>query len=442
MWAAKNCANRRLFFCYPTTGTATEGFKDYLHEIELKTDLFHSRRAVDFEIILETDADAFGRSDDGAVHVEALDAWSTPIVACTVDSVLGIIQNNKRGIFAWPAIAQSAVVFDEIHAYDDRLFGALLRFLRDLSGVPVLLMTASLPKPREAALKNTLKQFRNIDWLPIGGPNDLEKRPRYRKIFVDRNDPMPLVEAELHSGGKVLWVCNTVRRVMDAAIRSQHLSPELYHSRFKYIDRVERHRRVVQAFQPEHRHPVLAITSQVCEMSLDLKGCTLLVTDNAPVPSLIQRLGRLNRAASDGDPTRPFLIVEPDSELPYSAADLENARRWHQRLPDGAICQMDLVEAWEQSADGVPEQISSTWLDGGPSTEVSELRDGSPGIAVVMRSDVGRLKRSADLMRYVLPMPSPPGNSNWRGWPRKNGVPIVDDVMITYDPERGAKWQE
>ena len=52
MWAAKNHPTRRLYFCYPTTGTATEGFKDYLHEPDVKADLFHSRREVDFEIFL------------------------------------------------------------------------------------------------------------------------------------------------------------------------------------------------------------------------------------------------------------------------------------------------------------------------------------------------------------------------------------------------------
>ena len=31
LWADSNYPTRRLYFCYPTTGTATEGFRDYLH---------------------------------------------------------------------------------------------------------------------------------------------------------------------------------------------------------------------------------------------------------------------------------------------------------------------------------------------------------------------------------------------------------------------------
>ena len=125
MWAAKNYPLRRLYFCYPTTGTATEGFKDYLFEPDVRADLFHSRRDVDFEIILSTDADTINSEADMAIRIDSLDAWSTPIVACTVDTVLGIVQNNRRGLYAWPALAQAAFVFDEIHAYDDRLFGAI-----------------------------------------------------------------------------------------------------------------------------------------------------------------------------------------------------------------------------------------------------------------------------------------------------------------------------
>ena len=146
--AATQYVGRRLYFCYPTTGTATEGYKDYLFPetpkagalhtqkdaadrqrlADVSAALFHSRRGVDFEIILGTGYDSTTADADAFAKADALESWSTPVVACTVDTVLGLVQNNRRGLFAWPALAQSAFVFDEIHAYDDRLFGALLRF--------------------------------------------------------------------------------------------------------------------------------------------------------------------------------------------------------------------------------------------------------------------------------------------------------------------------
>lgn len=441
MWAAKNHPTRRLYICYPTTGTATEGFKDYLFEPDVKANLFHSRRDVDFEIILSTDADAMNSEADTAIRIDSLDAWSTPIVACTIDTVLGIVQNNKRGLFAWPALAQAAFVFDEIHAYDDRLFGALLRFLQDLPGLPVLLMTASLPKAREIALRTSLNDYRNIDLTPIAGPKEFEELHRYKKANVQSNDPLPLIRETLKNKGKVLWVCNTAKRVTDAANRLSDCKPLIYHSRFKYEDRVQRHKAVIDAFDPEkNAGGTLAICSQVAEMSLDLSA-DLLVTDLATVPALIQRLGRLNRRSHPAFaiPSKPFIIIEPESTLPYSFDDLEAARRWLDKLPADQISQKDLAEAWEQTGDHAPEVVDSAWLDGGPTTSVKELRDGSHGITVLMEEDLPRVKNNRkELGKLMLPMLPTAG---WERWSRERGLPIAPTGTIVYDAMRGAEWK-
>ncbi|MFV0444418.1 MAG: CRISPR-associated helicase Cas3' [Planctomycetaceae bacterium] len=447
MWAAQNHPNRRLYFCYPTTGTATEGFKDYLYAPEgdlkeINADLFHSRRDVDFEIILTTGPDAEREEVDAVIRVESLDAWSTPIVACTVDTVLGLVQNNKRGLFGWPALAQSAFVFDEIHAFDDKLFGALLRFLRDVPGVPVLLMTASLPKPREEALRKTLAK-RNLPLTAIPGPSDLETLPRYHRVDAPNDDPLPLVQRELESGGKVLWVCNTVNRVMEAADRAAAagLQPLIYHSRFRYVDRVERHKAVIDAFSPDHTDSVLAVTSQVCEMSLDLKGCTLLVTEYAPVPALIQRLGRLNRQARGSDPTRPFVVTAPEHPAPYDEAELAEAIAWLDRLPAGELSQHDLAANWEPSSEDDPVPVDSAWVDGGPVTEVKELRNSSPGISIILDCDrEAVLSRPKLAGRYIVPMPQP--SRDWQTWDRVRGIPVAPEAAVDYDPMRGASWRK
>jgi CRISPR-associated endonuclease/helicase Cas3 len=460
MWARDRHPGRRIYFCYPTTGTATEGFRDYLFppEAEPGTDddcagrvraigarLFHSRRDVDFEIILNTGPDTRSPEADAVARVESLEAWSTPVVACTVDTVLGLVQNNRRGLFAWPALAGAAFVFDEIHAYDDRLFGALLRFLRDLPGLPALLMTASLPKAREEALRNTLQRCRGVELQPIAGPAPQEALPRYHKAVAKDNDPLPLVEKALTDGGKVLWVCNTVGRVIEAADRTGMLGPRIYHSRFKYEDRVRRHQDVIDAFNPErNRGQALAICSQVAEMSLDLSAA-LLVTDLATVPALIQRLGRLNRRSTPEKPMSPmpFVVVEPENHLPYTPADLESARAWLARLPDQGISQRHLAELWEQSADNPPDLVPSAWLDGGPTTTVTELREASPGVTVLMEEDVRRVKeRPKDLARLVLPMPPPPRSLNWQGWRKEHGLPVAPAGTLDYNPNRGAEWRK
>jgi CRISPR-associated endonuclease/helicase Cas3 len=254
------------------------------------------------------------------------------------------------------------------------------------------------------------------------------------------------VNAELAVGGKELWVCNTVKRVMDAF---EHLAGAkakrlIYHSRFRYEDRVQRHKEVVAAFTPESPGPVVACCTQVAELSLDLKGVTLLVTELAPVPALIQRLGRLNRQARTGDPARPFIVVEPEGHLPYTPAELDAARQWLAALGEGDLSQRDLASAWEKyDEDRRPDHVASAWLDGGPTTQVLELREASPGITVVLERDAAAIRSGALLQaRAALPMPPVPRHLKdaWKAWPDVKGLKIAPEGTIDYDPERGAKW--
>jgi hypothetical protein len=74
---------------------------------------------------------------------------------------------------------------------------------------------------------------------------------------------------------------------------------------------------------------------------------------------------------------------------------------------------------------------------------VTELREASPGITVLMRCDVGAVRaKPKSLGRYVLPMPPPPRHLNWREWPKERGIPIAPDGTIDYDELRGAEWAE
>jgi CRISPR-associated endonuclease/helicase Cas3 len=449
-WAATQHPRRRLYFCYPTTASATEGYRDYLHapEEEFDTELFHGRAAVDLEIVLNVKADDDNGEVDTFARVESLDAWSTPIVVCTVDTVLGLIQNNRRSLYAWPALAGAAFVFDEIHAYDDKLFGALLRFLQALPGVPVLLMTASLSAARYKALQAFLaKRQLTLPMFPTE-PVPSELWPRYhRQGPTDRRDPVPEIREELARGGKVLWVSNTVNRTIAAADSARDSKPMVYHSRFRYEDRVQRHKEVVAAFDSQTVGPVLACCTQVAEISLDLKGVTLLVTELAPVPPLIQRLGRLNRQAIRDSPTRPFIVIdlEPDQHLPYSPADLNAARQWIAVLGDGPLSQEDLAKKWEEFDKELPPAfVAAAWLDGGPATQVLELREASPGITVMLSQDAADVRIGrVDPVRVAIPMPPParPWKDLWRQWPEVNGLRIAPPESIEYDRERGARWR-
>jgi len=451
-WARDRCPGKRLYICYPTTGTATEGFRDYLfdkteHQPKSGAELFHGRSEIDSRIILETSGEDSDNEFVALDRIRSLKAWSVPIVSCTVDTVLGIINNQRRAIYSWPAICNAAFVFDEIHSYDASMFGALLAFLKKLHGVPVLLMTASLPAERLKKLKNSVKH-RHGGLAEIPGPPDLEALKRYRHWKEPNRSITDIVTDELKSNGKILWVSNTVARTINAYCSCGQLAPgdTVYHSRFRYIDRVRRHQSVIAKFG-EQGVSAIAWTSQVAEMSLDLSA-TLLVTDLAPISALIQRLGRLNRRAkSKSDPIMPFIVIEPvnadgkPTPRPYTTQQLDEARIWLSKLP-AEINQQDLVAIWESAGTSAREDISivSTWIDGGYDRIVKELREASPGVTVIRRDDVENVRNGVySIAEVVIPM-NPRLGMNLDQWPKFQGVPIVTDEQLQYSEILGGEW--
>jgi CRISPR-associated endonuclease/helicase Cas3 len=440
-WAARQHAGRQLWVTYPTTGTATEGFRDYAHNPELDVDLAarleHGRAEVDVEIFGLRDDDEGQRDRD---RLDAIRAWGEEVVVCTVDTVLGLVQNQRKGLYAWAGLAHSAIVFDEIHAYDDALFGALLRFLEALPGIPTLLMTASLPTARLKVLRDLVARVHGCPLAEIDGPADLERMPRYAR--GENGDPWTSVARVIGEGGKVLWVSNTVNRALEfAGTASQRgFTPLIYHSRFRYRDRVARHGAIIDAFV--NPGAALAVTTQVAEMSLDLSA-DLLVTDLAPIPALIQRLGRLNRRARPDTPCapKPFLVLEPDTVLPYDSTGLSEARLWLASLGAGPLSQRELVDAWTTSDATEPPAIPSRWLDGGFNTEIAPLREGDIGITVLLPDDAAEVRMGArSAVEVALPM-GPPRRHDWVTWPRERGYVVPPAGAIAYDALRGARWQ-
>lgn len=451
-WAARTAERLgrglRVFFCYPTTGTSSEGYRDYLKDVDLPTALIHGRAEIDMELLGLGDDEKSECSTNDSDQAEAdtagaLEHWSTPLVSCTVDTVLGLLQNNRRGIYLWPSVASSAVVFDEIHSYDDKLFAALLRFLTEMPGIPCLLMTASLSEERARRLEKALATVQET-LGKVEGPKKLETIRRYRRRIVEK--PWDLVKEELARGGKVLWVVNTVDAAMDRhGEQPRDAGALIYHSRFKYFDRVERHRDVIEAFDDKKSSPALAICTQVAEMSLDLSA-NLLVTELAPIPALIQRLGRLNRRAERDDPW-PFIVVEPKSHLPYSESDLVEARQWLKDLGELPLCQSDLVAAWRpKPLDPTTKDVPFIWFDGGFETSASPLREGSPGIEIILEEDAANVRgrvivdgRVVTPEEVRIPM-TMPKDGGWRNWQEAGFCKVPPKDAIEYSKRRGARW--
>lgn len=441
-WAQLHALRQKLVFAYPTTGTASEGFKNYADGIPgIAAVLRHGRANIDLgETTLTGEEDA---SDSAAERVAILNEWNADVIVCTVDQVLGLLQNSAAALTLFPALLCSAFVFDEIHTYDDTLFANLLTFLREFDHAPVLLMTASLPPAMRATLEEVIGP---LD-APIRGDAALERQPRYQIEFNEKDGALADAINEYRSGGRVLWVCNTIERCLAVyrLLKEQaDISALVYHSRFKYFDRIERQRDAINAFQRGFRAgvPAFAITTQICEVSFDISA-TLLVTDACPFAAFVQRLGRLNRPGQELPIAARALVLSFQGK-PYETTELEESARILRRLAGRPVSQSDLALALEEVRKKVVAPVSSAWLATDWRTEQSAIRDAGYTIDVLLASDRERLDpsvRSAytELKRYLIPM-----IPNRRGDLVRDSrfhVYVAPDDCIDYNPLLGATWR-
>ncbi len=363
-----------------------------------------------------------------------------PAVVCTTHTVLGIFENVRRSLYAWPSLAQSVFVFDEVHAYSDRLFSYLLRFLQTFTGAKVLMMTATLQQSRRKALEAVCEHRGGVQ--VIRGPQEREESKRYKLTDFAGADPWAEVSEVLRSGGKVLWVCNTVRRVMEkvgeASARSLPVLP--FHSRYRYCDRLMRQQAIIQGFKSDA--PILAVTTQVAEMSLDLSA-DLLVTEHAPVPALIQRLGRLNRFDECPREAKEALFLKPPASLPYSEEDWLGCKEWIAAVADGTPkSQRELAQAFLQisEAHGSTEDVQPVsyceWIDGvwRSLKDQRTIEEASFTIEVIREED-----RNGNPIEMAIPMPFPKSDA-WRDWDRVHRFHIAPTGTLLYDNFKGAEW--
>jgi CRISPR-associated endonuclease/helicase Cas3 len=354
----------RVLFLYPTRATATEGFKDYVQAApESDAGLYHSTSDYELEKLFESPSESPDEKRDFRTNdrLFALGLWGKRYLSATVDRFLAFLSFNYGATVLLPMLADAAIVLDEIHAYDPRMFKQVIAFLQTFD-VPVLCMTATLPKDRREQLEAL-----GLELYP-NNPEELEdlakqeERKRYQiKICDDKVAKKVAIDA-YRSGKRVLWVVNTVARCQERARELHQALKDMsasdveilcYHSRFKLIDRQGHHEKVVDQFK-QRDTPVIAVTTQVCEMSLDLDA-DVLVTEVAPCSALVQRFGRSNRhGLLEYSEVYVYKPEEAKSSKPYEEEQLNRADEFLQAVinfENGYASQKLLAEQLEIYGD-------------------------------------------------------------------------------------------
>ncbi len=231
----------------------------------------------------------------------------------TVDQALIGVLNTRHAHVRLAGLAGRTVIVDELHAYDSYTGGlveALCRWLQVL-GCRVVVMSATLPAARRNALLSEwagadvpvpAATYPRVTWA-TDGRIQVAGFPasRCQRVEVAGIDP-DLVVAEAVSmanrGARVLLVVNKVKRAQEifGSVRAAGVNSTLFHARFPMDERLAIERGVLEQFGPggscTSGHVLVA--TQVAEQSLDI-DMDVLITDIAPVDSVLQRQGRIHR---------------------------------------------------------------------------------------------------------------------------------------------------
>ena len=265
--------------------------------------------------------------------------------------------------------AGGVFVLDELHAYEVGRLGLILAAIRHLArelGGRVLAMSATFPFVLREALEKTLG----------GSPHRIEATRETQSRFVrhtlhmaDRDllsdETLEAIVRRCLAGEAVLAVATTVARAQElqkaAEVQLGRQRVKLLHGRFTGRDRNTKEQQLAEQVGTRTRkaggNGVLLVATQVVEVSLDV-DFDVLFSDPAPIESLLQRFGRVNRGRRGGlrdvivhaVHTRSASFVYPE---PIVDAALDVLRPH-----DGLPIEESNVQGW---VDAAYEPFAATW---------------------------------------------------------------------------------
>lgn len=366
----------RLVFAMPTRVTTNnlllsltgsdEG--DISHVPAEQAGLYHSAQDTFYESEIASEQ----WDTTSAMLSERARTWfQLPVTVTTVDHVLRTLINGYDGAtIARGNLLRSAIVFDELHAYDTQLTGHILGALEQCSeiGVPWYVMTATLP-PAVAAQR----AFDPAGLVRSDGSVREDAPPRepfkltVTQSELDAETVVDLLEDPAVDARRIMVVKNTVQGARSIAQAvEENGTPVTYYSSETIRAHRQQKEQEIRAefsnddFSADESQRVL-VTTQVCEISLDLSADVLL-TDLAPIDALLQRAGRLHRPGI-GPTVNDCLAVANHTcdqctsrtasgatETPYECrvfAPIDEAEQWYPYAEDRYSADGSQTQNWK-----------------------------------------------------------------------------------------------
>ena len=280
----------------------------------------------------------------------------------TIDQALMAVLPTRFNTLRLRALSGHILIIDEAHEFDPYMEAQLQRLLQfhAMLGGSAIVMTATLPLGMRAGYAKAFQQG-----LGLRRPREVEGQAYPMLNVIGRSvdsvepDSVPatcrdlavqrlededaaaqLLQAGSKKGMACVWIRNSVNGAIASAMRLREsgLQVDVLHARFTVADRLKHEAAVQGCFGRDGfgRAGRVLVATQVVEASLDL-DFDLMITDLAPIGSLVQRAGRLWRHM-DLRPAARRPVAAPALHVLSPDPDRVDGKDWLKRvLGSGAL---------------------------------------------------------------------------------------------------------
>lgn len=247
-----------------------------------------------------------------------------PLMITTIDQILLSYLHIGDFYIRFFSLQDRLFILDEIHLLSPKMLFLFIKFLKDYGYLlnDVIFMSATFPDYLINILENELdrKEFKSLllnDFYPDNRiiPKILKEKENKFYCLVEE-----IKDAIKNGNRTILIIFNTVKKAQEfykkLLQKEEELKKEceiiLLHSRHIYKHRKEKEEKILKLLKDIKERNInkilIVISTQVVEVSLDV-DFDFLITENAPLPELIQRFGRVFRNRSN--PQTPNVVIFP-----------------------------------------------------------------------------------------------------------------------------------
>ena len=271
-----------------------------------------------------------------------------PIMITTIDQILLTFLQSGKYFLRRFNFRDACFIFDEFHILSPQMIHILLHFLKiygKIYNLRALFMSATFPKAIIFYLK---KYINNIKIFDISN----EYKHLRRVLFEYKNEDIYdwiSKNIDFLKNKKVLIIVNLVDKAIKIyKLLKDYYNVEILHSRFMFRDRLLKERNI--------RNVDILVSTQVSEVSLDI-SFDFLLTELSPIPSLIQRFGRVNRYGKYTSDVNCYIFKPKECgemkvkyrPYPYSLEEISISENIVEKLSKSLKNEYQLIEVYNKT---------------------------------------------------------------------------------------------